>query len=257
MKEEILRVVNLGVKVGEKKVLENVNIYIKKGDTVALFGPNGSGKSTLMNTLIGDPRYKVSDGRIFFKGEDITDKETDYRVRMGMGIAFQTPPAISGVKLIDVLKKIAEIKGISEDKIYEYAEYLNMTNFLNRDINKGFSGGEVKRSELLQLLVMNPDFAMLDEPDSGVDLENIALIGEAIKKLLQRDLPKKEREKSGIIITHTGNILDYVDADYGLILYKGRIACIGDPYYILEEVRKNGYEGCVKKCLREFKNLNQ
>jgi len=254
MKDGILRVVNLGVKVGGRKVLENVNLYIKKGDTIALFGPNGSGKSTLMNALIGNPKYKVSNGRIFFKGEDITEKETDYRVRMGMGIAFQTPPAISGVKLIDVLKKIAEKRGVSEEKIYEYAEYLNMTDFLEREINKGFSGGEVKRSELLQLLVMNPDFAMLDEPDSGVDLDNIALIGEAIKKLLQRDLPKRRREKSGIIITHTGNILDYVDTDYGLILYEGRIACIGNPYDILEAVRKNGYEGCVKKCLREFKN---
>ncbi len=255
--DEMLRVVNLGVKVGGKKVLENVNLYIKKGETLALFGPNGSGKSTLMNTLIGNPKYNVFDGRIIFKGVDVTDKDADYRVNLGMGIAFQTPPSISGVKLIDVLKKIVERRNISEDRIYEYAEYLNMVDFLNREINKGFSGGELKRSELLQLLVMNPDFAMLDEPDSGVDLENIVLIGDAINKLLQRDLPRDKREKSGIIITHTGNILDYVDADYGIILYKGRIACIGNPYEILEQIRKFGYEGCVRKCLRAFRNLNQ
>ncbi|AIY90918.1 ABC transporter ATP-binding protein [Geoglobus acetivorans] len=257
MDKDMLRVVNLGVKVGERKVLTNINLYIKRGETLALFGPNGSGKSTLMNTLIGNPNYRVFDGRIVFKGRDITEKDTDYRANLGMGIAFQTPPAINGVKLIDVLKKIAEKRGIPEERIYEYAEYLNMSDFLDRDINRGFSGGEVKRSELLQLLVMDPDFIMLDEPDSGVDIENVALVGEAIRKLLQREVPKEERRKSGIIITHTGNILDYVDADYGVILYRGKLACIGNPYEILDDVRKYGYEGCVKKCLREFQNLNQ
>lgn len=255
--EEMLRVINLGVEVSGKKVLENISLYIKKGETYALFGPNGSGKSTLMNTLIGNPNYRVFDGRIIFKGVDITDKDADVRANLGMGIAFQTPPSINGVKLIDVLKKIAEKRGIPEERIYEMADFLNMTDFLSRDINKGFSGGEVKRSELLQLLVMNPDFIMLDEPDSGVDLENVALVGEAIKKLLQRDKPKDEREKSGILITHTGNILDYVDADYGVILYKGKLACVGNPYEILEDIREYGYEGCVRKCLREFQNLNQ
>ncbi|WP_457591861.1 ATP-binding cassette domain-containing protein [Geoglobus sp.] len=257
MEEDMLRVVNLGVRVAGRKVLENINLYIRRGETFALFGPNGSGKSTLMNTLIGNPNYQVYDGRIIFKGEDITNRDADYRANLGMGIAFQTPPSISGVKLIDVLKKIAEKRGIPEDRIYEYAEFLNMTDFLSREINRGFSGGEVKRSELLQLLVMDPDFVMLDEPDSGVDIENVALVGDAIKRLLERDKPKGERRKSGVIITHTGNILDYVDADYGVILYKGRLACIGNPYEILEDVRKYGYEGCVKKCLREFQNLNQ
>ncbi len=129
-----------------------------------------------------------------------------------------------------------------------------MEEHLEREINRGFSGGEMKRSELLQLLVMNPDFVMLDEPDSGVDLENIGIVGKAIRELLERD--KEKRKKAGIIITHTGHILDYVDADYGAILYRGRIACIGDPYEILEDVREFGYEGCVEKCLTKYGNLN-
>lgn len=249
MDKGVLRIVNLGVEVDERRILQNVNLYIQEGQTLALFGPNGSGKSTLLMAIAGHPRYKVYDGRIIFKGRDITNLPADERVKMGIGISYQNPPKISGVKLRDVIKHCAKI-GKTEDKIDEYVKMLKMENLIDRDINVGFSGGEIKRSELLQLLLMNPDFVMLDEPDSGVDLENIAVIGEAIKKLLERDKNKEERKKSGIIITHTGQILKYVDADYGAIMYKGRIACLGDPYDILKTVEKYGYEECVRKCLR-------
>jgi Fe-S cluster assembly ATP-binding protein len=255
-KKDILRVVNLGINVDGKSVLQNVNLYIQQGETFALFGPNGSGKSSLLSALIGNPVYKLYSGRIVFKGQDITHLSTDERVRLGMGIAFQTPPKVSGVKLIDILRHCAKIGNRSEEDIYRFAEMLNMEDFLNRYVNQGFSGGEVKRSELLQLLLLNRDFIMLDEPDSGVDLENISIVGNAIKKLLERDRDPESRTKSGLIITHTGHILDYVDADYGVILYKGRIACVGNPYDILNEVSQNGYEGCINKCLREFPNLN-
>ncbi|HID43599.1 MAG TPA: ABC transporter ATP-binding protein [Archaeoglobaceae archaeon] len=246
---DVLRAINLGIKVNGRKVLENINIYIQEGQTVVLFGPNGSGKSSLISTIIGNPKYKIYDGRILYKGRDITDLPTDERVKMGIGIGFQTPPKVSGVKLREVLKYCARI-GKTEDKIDEYVKLLNMGEMLERNVNEGFSGGEVKRSELLQLLLLNPDFVMLDEPDSGVDLENIAILGKAIKTMLQRDKPMSERKKSGLIITHTGHILKYVDADYGMILHKGRIGCIGNPYSILESISKDGYEGCIKKCLR-------
>ncbi|AGK61411.1 Iron-regulated ABC transporter ATPase subunit SufC [Archaeoglobus sulfaticallidus PM70-1] len=255
-KKEILRIVNLGLKVDSKTVLQNVNLYIQEGETFALFGPNGSGKSSLLSAIVGNPVYKITSGRIIFKGQDITSMTADERVKLGMGIAFQTPPKVSGVKLIDVLRHCARIGGRSEEDIYRYAEMLKMDEFLERSINYGFSGGEVKRSELLQLILMNRDFLMLDEPDSGVDLENIDLIGKTIRELLERDKKEDERKKSGLLITHTGKILDYVDADYGVILYKGRVACVGNPYDILREVSKNGYEGCINKCLREFPNLN-
>jgi Fe-S cluster assembly ATP-binding protein len=252
---DVLRVINLAVKVDDRKVLENVNMYIQEGQTYVLFGPNGSGKSSLLSTLIGNPKYRVCNGRIVFKGKDVTEMPTDERIKLGMGIAFQNPPKVNGVKLIDILRHCARIGSASEEKIYEYAEMLRMKNMLDRSVNAGFSGGEVKRSELLQLLLLNPDFVMLDEPDSGVDLENISLIGEAINKLLERDKPKDKRKISGLIITHAGYILDYVDADYGMILYNGRISCIGNPYDILEDISKYGYEGCVKRCLNP--NLNQ
>jgi len=256
---DVLRAINLGISVNGKKVLENINIYIQKGQTIALFGPNGSGKSSLISSIIGNPKYRVYDGRILFKGEDITTLPTDERVRKGLGIGFQTPPKVSGVKLRDVLQYCAKI-GKREEKIEDYIDFLNMGGLVERNVNDGFSGGEVKRSELLQLLLLNPDFVMLDEPDSGVDLENIALIGEAMRELLERDKPAEERTKSGLIITHTGNILKYVDADYGMILHKGRIGCIGNPYTILESISKDGYEGCVRKCLKYpdlMQNQNQ
>ncbi len=245
----MLRLVNLGVEVEGKQILENVNLFIEEGKTFVLFGPNGSGKSSLLMTVIGNPKYKVVGGRIIFKGEDITDVPTYERVRKGMGIAFQNPPKIGGVRLIDVLRHCSKL-GRTEDKLEEYAKLLGMEDFLNRELNVGFSGGEVKRSELLQLMLLNPDFVMLDEPDSGVDLENIAIIGKAIRRLLERDKPAGERRKAGIIITHTGHILDHVDADYGIILHGGRIVCMGKPSDLLEDIREFGYEGCVRRCLR-------
>ena len=249
MERDALRLVNLGVRIDGRKILENVNLYIQKGQTFALFGPNGSGKSSLLMAIAGNPKYKVYDGRIVFKGVDVTDKTTDERVKMGLGIAYQNPPKIPGVKLRDIIKYCAKI-GKTEDRFNEFVELLRMEKLLDRELNVGFSGGEVKRSELLQLLLMNPDFVMLDEPDSGVDLENIAVIGDAINILLERDKPAEERKKSGIIITHTGHILKYVDADYGVVIYKGRVACIGDPKDILKRVERSGYEECVRRCLR-------
>ncbi|MCS7122099.1 MAG: ABC transporter ATP-binding protein [Archaeoglobaceae archaeon] len=249
---DVLRVVNLGVEVQGRRILENVNLYIRSGETYALFGPNGSGKSTLLNAIVGNPVYKITSGRIIFKRKDVTDLPTDERIKMGMGIAFQVPPKIEGVKLIDVLRYCAKIGGYKEKDIFELAKRLKMLDHLYRPVNKGFSGGEIKRSELLQIMLMKPDFVMLDEPDSGVDLENISLIGEVMRELLQRDVPKKDRKSSGIVITHQGHILDYVDADYGMVLHKGKIACIGDSKDILRQIRKFGYEGCVERCLREI-----
>ncbi|MDK2796009.1 MAG: Fe-S cluster assembly ATP-binding protein [Archaeoglobaceae archaeon] len=246
----MLRIVNLSVEVEGKRILHNVNLYIKKGETFALFGPNGSGKSTLLNAILGNPAYKVVGGRIIFKKVDITNMPSDQRVKLGLGMSFQNPPKINGVKLIDILRHCAKLSGLGEERIMELAEKLRMKEHLNRSINVGFSGGEVKRSEILQLLLMNPDFVLLDEPDSGVDLENIAIVGSAIRDLLERD--KEEREKGGLIITHQGHILDYVTADYGVILYKGRVACVGDPKDIISQIRKNGYEGCIARCLKDM-----
>jgi len=243
--EALLEIQNLWVEVEGKEVLKGINLTIPQGETHIIFGRNGSGKTTLLMTIMGFPTYKVKHGKIFFKGEDITHLPPYERAKRGIGIMFQRPPTIKGVKLKDILKLCAKENGA---KIQELARTFHFEDFLEREVNRGFSGGELKKSELLQLLLQDPDLVLLDEPESGVDLENIHLIGEMIKKLLQKDVHRK-RTKSGLIITHTGFILKYVTADLGYVIMNGEIYCKGNPYEIFEGIQKFGYEGCLK-CLK-------
>ena len=213
------------------------------GETHALFGPNGCGKTTLLSTISGIPRYEVTCGMIIFKGEDVTHMPMHERARQGLGIAFQHPPTIRGLKVKDLIKLCnprADADLILKD--------LNFEEFADREVNKGFSGGEVKRSELVQLLAQDPDFVMLDEPDSGVDLENIKVIGKAINKLTQKDVKPSKRTKSGMIITHFGHILDYMETDKAHVMIDGTILCSGNPREILEQIKEYGYEECAE-CL--------
>jgi len=246
----VLQVVNLKVRVDGTKVLDGVSFYLEQGNTYVLFGANGSGKSSLLNTIIGNPKYRLVSGRILFKDVDVTEMSPDERVKLGMGIAFQNPPRVEGVRLRELLEYCRGISGLSEEEVERYVEMLNMEDLIDRHVNRGFSGGELKRSEVLQLLVLNPDLVMLDEPDSGVDIENLSIMGKALRTLLEREKGKHERTKTSLLITHTGHILQYVDADYGMILHNGRIACIGNPERILEDITRYGYEGCVDRCLR-------
>ena len=236
----LLEIRNLYVSIGGKQVLKDVNLRIGPGETHALFGPNGTGKTTLLNAIMGLPRYQVDSGSILFKDQDITRMSMDRRARLGIGMAFQRPPAIRGLKLKDLIKIISPTA--DGDKILRQMDF---ESFGNRDVNRGFSGGEVKRSEMVQLLAQQPDFTMLDEPDSGVDLENIKLIGEAIDTLTQKDTRPSARTKSGIIITHFGHILDYMKTDRAHVMLGGSVVCSGDPKEILEQIKANGYEGCV------------
>jgi Fe-S cluster assembly ATP-binding protein len=236
----LLDIKELYASIGGKQVLKGVNLHIGPGETHALFGPNGTGKTTLLNVIAGIPRYVVDSGSITFKGKDITRMSMDERARLGIGMAFQRPPAIRGLRLKDLIKIInpqADAAAILNRMDFE--------GFGDRDVNRGFSGGEVKRSEMVQLLAQQPDFVMLDEPDSGVDLENIKLIGEAINTLTQKDLRPSTRTKSGIIITHFGHILEYMKTDRAHVMLGGSIVCSGNPKEILEQIKKSGYEGCV------------
>lgn len=242
----MLEIEDLTVEVNGKTLLHDVNLEVKKGYTNVLFGPNGAGKSALMRTIMGFSEYKVVKGRILFNGEDIIGLSVDERARLGMGIMMQRPPDMSGIKLRDLVKVLS--KGQRDPEVL--AENLDMKRFLDRDVNVGFSGGEIKRSELLQLAVQNPNLYLLDEPESGVDLVSIEQVGMTIKGLLEEGLncpgESCEKGKSALIITHTGQILDYIKADRGYILCNGTIMCSGNPLKMLEEIKSRGYEECIK-----------
>ncbi len=243
----MIEIRNLSVSVEGRKILNDVNLHIGKGETVVLFGPNGSGKTSLLKTIMGIPQYRLESGNILYKGEEITKRSIDERARLGIGIVFQNPPAVRGVRLKDMLRICMEKIGtFQEERISEAAEKLNFTEFLGRDVNLGFSGGEIKRSELLQLLAQNPEFIMLDEPDSGVDLVNINLVGKVINELLEKDKREDRRTKGGLIITHAGYILDYVNADRAYVMLNSTVRCSGNPRDILEDIRARGYEECVR-----------
>jgi len=242
--QEMLKVEDLWVSVGDVQVLKGVNFAMSYGEINMLFGPNGAGKTSFMMTLMGFPRYKIDQGRIYLKGQDITEKDLYERARLGLGVSFQRPPTVRGV----TLKKVIEIistNGIDKKTIDMNIEKLNLTAHLNRGLNDGFSGGEMKRSELLQLMVQRPDLVLIDEPESGVDIENIALVGDAINALLGKD-KVKDPKRGAIIITHTGYILDFVNADKGYIVFDGNLVCRGNPRDILSEIKKHGYRRCAE-----------
>jgi Fe-S cluster assembly ATP-binding protein len=242
----MLEIKNLTVKVGNRKVLRNIDLTVLSGSTSVLFGPNGSGKSSLMSTIMGMGAYKVVEGQILYNGEDITNLPVHERAQRGIGLMSQRPPNLVGIQLRDMLKVTSHGK-VDPDKL---ASTLGMDMFLGRDVNVGFSGGEIKRSELLQLAAQNPCMYLLDEPESGVDLESIEKVGSMIHGLISGGITcagHREKEgKSALIITHTGQILDYIEADHGYVLCNGMISCAGNPRELLREIRSKGYEECVK-----------
>ncbi len=241
----MLEIKDLSVAVEGKKIIHDVNMTIQNGETHVLFGPNGAGKSTLLMAIMGFPKYRVTRGSISFKGKDITGLTVDERARLGIGMSFQRPPVVRGVKTSDMVA--ACLKGSEDDDaIGKLADKADLGEFLERDINYGFSGGEIKRSELMQLLAQKPELTLMDEPESGVDLVNIVLIGKLMNELLEKNCPIQYRKCMGLIITHTGHILDYVNARTGYVMCDGTIGCVGDPHEILTTIREKGYDECIK-----------
>jgi len=241
----MLKIKDMSVAVEGKEIIHDVNMTIQKGETHVLFGPNGAGKTTLLMAIMGFPKYEVTKGSISFKGKDITGLTVDERARLGIGMSFQRPPVVRGVKTRDMVA--ACLKGHGDgDAIDKLANKTDLSEFLERDINYGFSGGEIKRSELMQLLAQKPELTLLDEPESGVDLVNIVLIGELMNDLLEKNCPIQYRKCMGLIITHTGHILDYVNARTGYVMCGGTIGCVGDPHEMLATIRERGYDECIK-----------
>jgi len=237
----LLKTENLRVKVDNREVLRGVNIEVGSGEIVLLFGPNGSGKTSLIQTILGNPKYKIVEGRIIFNGLDVTKLPMEKRVSLGISAAFQIPPELKGIKLGKLALKILEKRGVDNPKeeLYKLASTLNLIEFLDRDLNVGFSGGEMKRAELLLLLAQKPKLALLDEIDSGVDVENIAVMGRAIEKLLV------DGETSVLIVTHTGYIARHIKASKGYVMAGGMIKCYGPADVVIKNVLQHGFDECL------------
>jgi Fe-S cluster assembly ATP-binding protein len=237
---KMLKIKDLHVEVEGKEVLKGIDLTLRKGETHALMGPNACGKTTLVLTILGFPSYRVTKGGIFFEGEDLSHKDISERARLGIALAYQSPPEVRGVKMRDILKFISESYS-GQDASYWLQRVGLDPSFLSRELNLGFSGGEKKRAELAQVFAMKPKLMILDEPDSGVDIDSLKLMGNEIRKV------SEELESSTLVITHHRHILQYLKVDRCHIMHGGKIAISGEPKEIIHRVEESGYEGYLKK----------
>jgi Fe-S cluster assembly ATP-binding protein len=235
---------DLHVSVAGAPILKGVDLVIGAGELHALMGPNGSGKSTLAQTLLGSPEYQVTQGRIRFRGDDITPWSTDTRGRAGVFLAFQYPQAISGVSVINFLRQaLSARKGIDLSvlelrlAIMEWMERLDMDpSFADRYLNEGFSGGEKKRNEILQLAILEPEVAILDETDSGLDIDALKVVAKGVQEV------RGDRPGLGVLaITHYQRLLDYLEPDRVHVLIDGRVVQSGGPE-LARQLEAEGYE---------------
>ena len=242
----LLEIVDLWVKVDGRELLRGVNLTVPRGEVHVLLGPNGSGKTSLIMTITGYPEYRICKGRILFNGADITELNITARSRLGIGVAYQRPPTVAGVKLRQILDYITACDPRKAEEVALFVKDFHMETLLDREINAGLSGGEIKRSELLQILAIHPRLILLDEPDSGVDVESLGLMGEMVDRLFLKDTAHPVRPRSGIIITHTAHILKYVQADKAHVMLDGRIGCSETPNLVFETVNRCGYQECIR-----------
>jgi len=237
-----LNIEDLNVRVDGKSILKNINIDINESEVVALMGPNGSGKTTLANVLMGNKSYELKSGKITLGDIDITNLSTDKRARLGLFLSFQHPPEISGVTISSFLRSIVNLSREKKLSVIEFRKILkeNMEflgidpEFSQRYLNEGFSGGEKKKMEILQLILLKPKIAVLDEADSGTDIDALKVIAKGINKA-------KEDGTGILIITHYQRILDYVHPDRVKILINGEIKKEGGKD-IVEQLEKEGYQ---------------
>jgi Fe-S cluster assembly ATP-binding protein len=237
-----LEIQNLHVRTEEREILHGVDLVINKGETHALMGPNGSGKSTLANTLMGNPTYEITEGKILLEGEDITEADPDDRAKAGLFLAFQYPVSIPGVSVANFLRTAINAKRDEPIKVKEFGQLLkkNMEvlrverEFTSRYLNDGFSGGEKKRAEILQMAMLEPDFAVLDETDSGLDIDALRIVADGVNALRGPNM-------GALIITHYTRILNYVRPDFVHIMLNGRIVQEGGPE-LADHLEEKGYD---------------
>ena len=242
----MLEIKNLQAQVEDNPILRGLNLTVKPGEVHAIMGPNGSGKSTLASVLAGNEDYEVTGGEVDFLGKDLLDMDTDERAKEGLFLAFQYPVEIPGVSNINFLRT-----ALNEIREHHGEEHVSAKNFLkmvkdksalveldgklaNRSVNEGFSGGEKKRNEIFQLAMLEPKLAILDETDSGLDIDALRIVSQGVNAL-------RDGERSFVVITHYQRLLDYIVPDYVHVLYKGRIVKSGDKSLALE-LEEKGYD---------------
>ncbi len=238
-----LEIRNLHVRIEEREILKGVDLSVDRGEVHALMGPNGSGKSTLANTLLGHPSYEVTEGSIHFKGEDITEAEPHERAKAGLFLAFQYPVSIPGVSVANFLRMAINAKRDEPIQVKEFRNELQHAielldvdrSFTSRHLNDGFSGGEKKRAEILQMAMLKPDIAILDETDSGLDIDALRTVAEGVEKL------HSEQGLGALIITHYQRILHYIKPQFVHIMLDGRIALEGGVE-LVERLEREGYD---------------
>ena len=238
-----LEIRNLHVRIEEREILRGVDLTVRQGEIHALMGPNGSGKSTLANTIMGHPSYEVTEGQIIFNGHDITEQAPHERARAGLFLAFQYPVAVPGVSVANFLRMAINAKREEPIKVKEFGQQLAHAvqlldvdrAFTSRHLNDGFSGGEKKRAEILQMAMLAPQIAVLDETDSGLDIDALRTVAEGVVKL------HAEQGLGALIITHYQRILDYIKPEFVHVLMDGQIVIEGGSE-LVDRLEREGYD---------------
>ena len=240
--QPLLVIDNLHASVEDTEILKGVNLTVNRGETHAIMGPNGSGKSTLANVLLGHPSYEVTEGSISYKGEDISEWAPEERGQAGMFLGFQYPEEIPGVSVVNFLRTALSNKTDTDYtvlelrlKVAEAMSDLGMdAGFADRYLNEGFSGGERKRNEILQMAVLEPEFAVLDETDSGLDIDALKIVAEGVERM-------RSEERGFLVITHYQRMLDYLTPDFVHVFLDGRIVESGEAS-LADAIEESGYD---------------
>ncbi len=251
MSKILLEIKDLHASIGGKEILKGVNLTINEGEVHAVMGPNGAGKSTLSAILTGNPNYTVTEGEVFFRGKDLLAMEPEVRAREGVFLSFQYPVEIPGVSMVNFMRLAVNEKRQHEGKpalsakeflalMREKKRMVEMTEKMNnRSVNEGFSGGEKKKNEIFQMAMLEPTLAILDETDSGLDIDALRVVAEGVNKL-------KTPQNASIVITHYQRLLDYIVPDFVHVLADGKIVKTGDKNLALE-LEQTGYEWLNKE----------